>query len=348
MVRAAGLLILGMLGVASWQKFGIKGKDQGIASGNGRIEATEIDVAAKIAGRIKDILIHEGDLVTAGQVVAVMDTEPLEAQLRQAKAELQQARIAISTARSLLAQRESEKAAAKAVVRQREVELENARKRWQRSSELVASGAMAKQEADDDSTRFQSADAAVSSARAQVAAAEANVAVARSQIVGAKSTVEAATAVVERIQADIRDNTLKSPRDGRVQYLIAQPGEVVGAGGRVLNLVDLSDVYMTFFLPTAVAGRVGLGTEVRLVFDAAPQYVIPAKVSFVSDVAQFTPKTVETATEREKLMFRIRAHIPVELLKKHITHVKTGLPGMAYVQVEPGTTWPPHLQVRLP
>jgi ABC-2 type transport system permease protein len=95
-----------------------------------------------------------------------------------------------------------------------------------------------------------------------------------------------------------------------VQYRIAEPGEVMGEGGRVLNLVDLSDVYMTFFLPTAQAGRVTLGSEVRLVLDAAPQYVIPARATFVADVAQFTPKTVETQIEREKLVFRIKAHIP--------------------------------------
>ena len=160
--------------------------------------------------------------------------------------------------------------------------------------------------------------------------------------------MEAARANAERIQADIKDSTLKSPRDGRVQYKVAQLGEVVGAGGRVLNLVDLSDVYMTFFLPTAATGRIALGTEVRLVLDAAPQYVIPANVSFVADVAQFTPKTVETASEREKLMFRIRAQIPVDLLKKNITKVKTGLPGMAYVRLDAAKPWPDHLQVKLP
>ncbi|MDY0213851.1 MAG: HlyD family efflux transporter periplasmic adaptor subunit, partial [Desulfuromonadaceae bacterium] len=118
--------------------------------------------------------------------------------------------------------------------------------------------------------------------------------------------------------------------------------------GRVLNLVDLSDVYMTFFLPTAAAGRVALGTEVRLVLDAAPEYVIPAQASFVADVAQFTPKTVETASEREKLMFRVRAQIPVDLLKKHILQVKTGLPGMAYIRLDPTVQWPPHLQIKGP
>ncbi len=123
---------------------------------------------------------------------------------------------------------------------------------------------------------------------------------------------------------------------------------MVAAGGRVLNLVDLADVYMTFFLPTAAAGRVALGAEVRIVLDAAPQYVIPASVSFVADVAQFTPKTVETAVEREKLMFRVRAQLPPELLMKHILRVKTGLPGVAYVRLDPAAPWPAHLQAKLP
>ena len=148
------------------------------------------------------------------------------------------------------------------------------------------------------------------------------------------AAVDAAQAAIESIAADINDSVLKAPRDGRVQYRVAQPGEVLAAGGTVLNLVDLGDVYMTFFLPTAQAGRVAIGAEVRLVLDAAPQYVIPAKVTFVADVAQFTPKTVETAEERQKLMFRVKAQIAPELLRKHIEQVKTGLPGMAYVRLD--------------
>lgn len=345
---AAGLLGLTVVGSVVWQKFGITGRDNGLVSGNGRIEAVEIDVAAKSSGRVQDILVREGDFVTAGQVVATMDTETLAAQLRQAEAQLQQSFSAVATAQSQLAQRESEKGAALATVRQREAELSNARLHWSRSSELLKGGTIAKQDADDDYAQLQSAEAAVGSARAQVAAAEAAATAVRTQITGAESAVKAARANVERIQADIKDSSLSSPRDGRVQYRVAQPGEVVAAGGKVLSLVDLSDVYMTFFLPTASAGKVAIGTEVRLVLDVAPQYVIPSQVSFISDVAQFTPKTVETASEREKLMFRIRAQIPVELLKKNITKVKTGLPGVAYVRLDAGKPWPGHLQVKLP
>ncbi|MFZ2207993.1 MAG: HlyD family efflux transporter periplasmic adaptor subunit, partial [Porticoccaceae bacterium] len=152
---------------------------------------------------------------------------------------------------------------------------------------------------------------------------------------------------IERIQADLADSVLKAPRDARVQYRVAQPGEVLSAGGRVLSLVDLSDVYMTFFLPTAAAGKVALGAEVRLVLDALPQHVMPARATFVADVAQFTPKTVETAEERLKLMFRIKAHIEPELLKKHIRQVKTGLPGVAHVRLDPTREWPQRLTVTL-
>jgi HlyD family secretion protein len=348
LIRAFALSALVVLGVIIWQKFLPDGKDEGIADGNGRIEAVEIDISAKIAGRIKDILVREGDFVTAGQIVANMDIETLEAQLRQAEAQLQQAQSSVATAYSQLAQRESEKSAAIAALRQREAELMKARQHWKRSEELVKTGAISKQDADDDYAQLQGAEAAVNSARAQVAAGEATIMTARTQIDGAQSAVKAARANAERIQADIKDSALISPRDGRIQYKVAQPGEVVAAGGRVLNMVDLSDVYMTFFLPTAAAGKVALGAEVRLKLDAFPEYVLPARVSFISDVAQFTPKTVETAIEREKLMFRIKAQLPVEFLKKHITRVKTGLPGMAYVRLDLNKPWPEHLQVKLP
>ncbi len=181
-------------------------------------------------------------------------------------------------------------------------------------------------------------------AEAQLAAVEAAIGAAKAQVVDAEAAVDAARAAIDSIAADANDSVLKSPRDGRVQYRVAQPGEVLAAGGRVLNLVDLGDVFMTFFLPTAQAGSIAIGSDVRIVLDAAPQYVIPAKVTFVADVAQFTPKTVETEEERLKLMFRIKAHIPAELLRKYIYQVKTGLPGVAYVRLDPGAPWPTKVQ----
>jgi HlyD family secretion protein len=234
------------------------------------------------------------------------------------------------------------------MVAQREAELDAAQKRLARTEVLAARGTSPAQTLDDDRARFQGASAAVSAAKAQLAAAEAAIGTAKSQVIGVHSDAEAVRATIERIEADINDSTLRSPRDGRVQYRVAQPAEVLSAGGAVLNLVDLGDVYMTFFLPTNAAGRVAIGAEVRLVLDAAPQYVVPARATFVADVAQFTPKTVETEEERQKLMFRIKAHIAPDLLRKHITQVKTGLPGVAYVRLDPRVEWPADLEIRVP
>lgn len=319
-----------------------------VASGNGRIEAVGIDIAARQPGRIQSIEVREGQLVRSGQVLVRMDTESLQAQLRQGEARLRQAEDAVGTARGQLAQRESERAAAQALVVQRQTELTAAQRRAQRFADLRRQEFLSQQQLDDQAEAVDRAAAALAAARAQVLAGDAAIAAARSHIRGSESAVEAARAEAARIRTDMEETLLRAARDGRVQLIMARPGEVVGAGGRVLNLVDLKDVYMTFFLPTRAVGRVALGSEARLVLDAAPQYVIPARISFVADVAQFTPKTVETQIEREKLMFRVRAQISPELLEKHLAQVKTGLPGVAYVKLDPEAPWPPQLQPRLP
>lgn len=344
---AAAVCILAGIAVYAWYKLKPSDLPETVASGNGRIEAVEIDVSARSAGRIKDIVVAEGDFVTAGQIVANMDTLQIRAERREAEAQSRRAVIGVDTARSQVTQREAEKQAAIAVVAQRDAELDAANRRLVRSTQLSSNGTVSAQVLDDDRAAMHAATATVAAAKAQLAATQAAISAADSQVIDAQAAVDAASATIERIDADIDDSALKSPRNGRVQFRVAQPGEVVAAGGRVLNLVDLGDVYMTFFLPTDQAGRVALGSDVRLVLDAAAKTVIPAKVSFVADVAQFTPKTVETAEERQKLMFRIRARIDPELLKKYITQVKTGLPGMAYVRLDPHVPWPAALDENL-
>lgn len=341
------VVVLAVAAYFAWSKLTAEGLPSGFVASNGRIEAVEIDISTKTAGRLQDIMVREGDFVKAGQVLAQMDTAQLEARKRQAEAQLRRAKIAIDTAHSLVAQREAEKTSALAVVEQRKAQLDSASKTNARSKQLLTGNAVSQQIVDDSEAAEQSARATLASAQASLAASDAAINAAKAQIVDAEAAVDAAQADIESIETDIADATLKSPRDGRVQYRIAQPGEVLSAGGRVLNLVDLGDVYMTFFLPTAEAGRTSMGSDVRLILDAAPQYTIPAKVSFVADVAQFTPKTVETEEERQKLTFRVRAQIPQALLQKYIQYVKTGLPGIAYVRLDPEAAWPENLERNL-
>lgn len=346
LVAVAAALVLA--GGYAWKQWQASQTDAGLASGNGRIEATEIDVATKLGGRVQDILVTEGAFVKAGEPLAHMQIHTLQAQHAEAVAGKDRAVHAVAAAKAQVALRESDHVAALALVSQREAELDAARRRLARSETLTKEGASSMQELDDDRARVRSAEAALKATQAQVGAAKAAIEAARANVTGSDSAVTAAAATVQRINAELDDSTLTAPRDGRVQFRLAQPGEVLGAGGKVLNLVDLSDVYMGFFLPETVAGRVALGSEVRIVLDAAPQWVIPATVSFVASTAQFTPKTVETASERQKLMFRVKAQIDPQLLQKHLQQVKTGLPGQAWVLAEPGAQWPAHLQVKLP
>ncbi len=352
MNRRTLVIILLMLLAASafygWQHYANNNHLEGFASGNGRIEATEIDVATKLPARVGEILVREGDFVEAGQVLATMQVETLEAQRDEGEAQYQQALNAVTSAEAQVALRESDKLTMQAMVLQRESELDAAQRRLVRTEKLAVEGAAPVQELDDDRARFSSARAAVNAAKAQVSSAQAAIDAAKAQVVGARSAVAATEATIARIEADIRDSQLTSPRAGRIQYRIAQPGEVLAAGGKLLSLVDLADVYMTFFLPETVAGRVALGAEARIVLDAAPQYVIPASISFVASTAQFTPKTVETESERQKLMFRVKAQIDRELLQKHLKQVKTGLPGVAWVRIDPQVEWPPELAVKVP
>jgi len=337
LIIIAAIILAGYL---VWTKTRHTGPGEGFVSGNGRIEATEINISAKLAGRIEEILVREGDFVTAGQTLVRMQTDTLAAQLNEARAQLQQAVSNEANAKAQVAQRVSDKAAAEAMVVQRESDLNAANKRLARSSVLHGQGAMPVQEFDDDEAAVHSARAAVVSAKAQADVAQAAIDSARASVDSVAATIKANEATIARIEADIADSALSAPTGGRIQYRIAQPGEVMGAGGKVLNLVDLADVYLTFFLPETVAGQVALQQEVRLVLDAAPERVIPAYVSYVASVAQFTPKTVETESERQKLMFRVKAQIPPQLLTCFMKEVKTGLPGVAWVRLDADKPWP--------
>ena len=292
----------------------------GLARANGRIEAERVAVATKYAGRVAEILVKEGDFVEQGAEVARMDTAELVAEIAAAKAKAQQAVQGVGQAKAQLLMRQAE-------LKLANVELQRAQTLKQR--DYTSASTVDQRQAERDV-----AAAAVTAAQAATGDAEA--------------AQDAAEASVAQLQAVLNDMTLVAPVAGRVEYKLVQAGEVLSAGASVVSLLDLTDVYMTIFLPTPEAGRVGLGTEARIVLDAAPDYVVPAKVSFVAAEAQFTPKFVETENEREKLMYRIKVAIDPRLLETYRDYVKAGLTGNAYVKVQAAATWPETLAPKLP
>ena len=300
----------------------LRGKDMpdGIVKTNGRIEATEVDVAAKYQGRLATVTVDEGDAVTAGQVVATISSPETEAQLRGAQADVLKAKQALAEAEAIIAQRRSEQV--------------NAKGDLERGQDLVEKGWLSKQVFDQRVNRFQAADALLVAAERS-----------RDQ---AEAAIKTAVAEVERLQAILVDLTLVSPRSGRVQYRLARAGEVVSAGQRVLTILDLKDVYMTIYLPANEAGKLTMGDEARIVADPLPDYVFPASISFVATDAQFTPKSVETAEERQKLMFRVKLQGDPKMLAERYREIKTGIRGLGFVRTDPKFAWPPELAVKLP
>jgi HlyD family secretion protein len=292
---------------------------EGIAKTNGRIEATEVDVSSKYAGRLESVMVDEGDDVKVGQVIAHIDSPEYQAQLRTAQANVLVARNTLASAEAKVAQVQADLVFATADLN--------------RGKQLVEQGWLTKQMYDQRVDRFSSDTAAVDAAGKQRDAA--------------KSAVEAAQAEVERISSILTDLTILSPRDGRVQYRLHRSGEVVNAGQRIVQILDLKDVYMTIYLPAAQAGRLTMEDEARLIVDPYPDSVIPASVSFVATEAQFTPKTVETSEEREKLIFRVKLQIDPKVLTKYYSQVKTGIRGMGFVRTDLAVSWPPNLAVKL-
>lgn len=340
----AGVSLLGWL---AWRQLGQR-RPPSFVSGNGRLEAMDIDVAAHAAGRLLQVEVREGDRVRAGQILARMDAAAVSAELHQAQAERAQAEAAIASARSLLSQRRSEEREARSTIAERQAERQLAERRFQRSRTLLASGAITQETFDADVARRLTAEAALAKARDAARSAGAVIASAEAGLQAAEASRAAAVARIERIQADLNETLLRAPTDGRVQIRIAEPGETLPTGGKVLNLLDLSDVFMTFYLPASEAGRLRLGGEARLILEAAPELVIPARITYVASSAQFTPKTVETRAERQTLMFRIKASLDPALVRRYERGARIGMPGVAWVRLDPAVPWPRRLQVKLP
>jgi len=320
-VIAGSVLILVIIsGWWLWQSFKAPQLASDFAVSNGRIEAVQVDISTKIAGRVKTVLVKEGDLVQAEQILAQIDTAQLYAQKLRAEADVASAKSLVASAQASISMNKAQQLLAK--------------------QELARVKALI----DKGHTSKEDYDLRVSN----VSVAKANLDAAQAMLISRQRNVDAANANVTEIQTQLDDATLISPTIGRVLYRLSEPGEVLGSGGKVLTLINLADVYMEVFLPTAQAHRIAIGAEARIKLDVL-DVAIPATVSFVSPEAQFTPKQVETQSEREKLMFRVKVRVPEQLVLNYIERVKTGIRGDAYIRLTPlpgeaPSVWPEFLQ----
>ena len=314
---------------------------------NGRLELNRLDVASLYPGRVERVLVAEGDAVKANEVLVELSSAQSSGQLAAAQAAtlraaelVQRARAGVTQAQQAVARADAEIAAYRQQQKVAKLELDNAKQ--MRREDLVSASELAKRQAD-----FERATASVKAAQAARAEAQAAVAQGQAAVAEAEAGVKQATAQADTAASADADMAIRSPLTARVEYRLVEPGTVIGAGSRVISLLDPADVSMNVFLPNATVGGLRVGDEARLVLDGIDA-VFPAQVSFIASEAQFTPKAVETADEREKLVFRVKLKVPTEVAQRYDRLLKGGMTGDGYVRRDSSQAWPLALEVRLP
>lgn len=314
------LVVLVLAGLAMWINMrSHTDLPDGFAGGNGRMELKRLDVATLYAGRVIEMKVDEGDVVAKDQVLAELSSDQTSSRLDAARADKKRAQENVSKA-------EAEIAAQQQIHKVAQMDLDNARQL--KSDELVSSPELRRRQAERDAAiaRVKSAQAA----RAEALAA-----------------VQQAQAQINATSSANNDMLIRAPKAGRVEYRIAEAGNVLGEGNKVVSLLDPSDVTLSVYLPTDTIGKLKLGDEARIILDGM-NAVWPAKVDFIDSNAQFTPKFVETQNERQKLMYKVKLKIPPEIALKYSGLLKGGLTGNGYIRFDNNKAWPQQWQVNLP
>ena len=308
-----GFIIIGAVGFAIWKNRQLQASElNGIAAVNGRLELKRLDIATLYPGRVEEILVQEGNEVKRNQPLARLSSSISQAQVSAAQAQKKRAEESVARALSEIDARQQQ-------VNVTKVELNNAQKL--RLDNLISSSELERRQA-----AYKASLAAVNTTQAAVAQAQAQ---------------------LEQAQSQKTDMLMKAPKDGRVEYQIAEVGNVLGAGGKVVSLLDPTDTYINVFLTAPQMNQLKLGDEARIVIDGMDA-VFPANITFIANNAQFTPKSVETTEERAKLMFKVKLQLPVDIALKYKLLLKGGMTGLGYVKYDQQAQWPAQLNVRLP
>lgn len=288
--------------------------DDGPLRASGYVEATDVRVAPEVGGRILEMTVDEGDRVSKGQTVARLDTADVELAMRRTEAEraqavaqlrLLEAGSRVEEVRQASAQAES----AQADIVAAESELQAATTDLSRFEALLASNAGSRKQRDDAATRRDVAAARVTAARERARAASEALARLRAgarpqELAAARARVAAVEAQIAVLQKGQSDATLQSPVDGVVTSRLADPGEIVAARTAILVITDLDRAWANVYVDEPVVPRLTLGQTIALRTDAGQR--LDGKITFISPKAEFTPRNVQTAEERTKLVYRIK------------------------------------------
>ncbi|WP_433949532.1 efflux RND transporter periplasmic adaptor subunit [Brevundimonas bullata] len=268
----------------------------------GNIDIREVDLSFRVDGRVIEVLVDEGDTVRAGQVVAKLDAEPLQADLAEAEANTAAQRAQLDLLRE--GSRREDIAQAEATVAERRASLTNAQGDVDRLTTLRGTGAIAERSWLDAVSRRD--EAAAQLRGAQQALSEQRAGTRRQEIQQAASNVDRAQAAAERIRIRVQDTVLLAPSDGTILTRAIENGANVSAGTTAFTQALAQPVWARIFVDAANLGLVAPGAMVNITTDAAPGKIYRGRVGYVSPTAEFTPKSVETPELRTDLVYRAR------------------------------------------
>jgi len=285
---------------------------------SGHVEADDVQVAAEVGGRVIELNVAEGDRVAAGQVIARLDTRDAELTIARLRAERAQAdaqlRLLLAGSRPEdIRQADAQVTAAEADIRAAEAELANAQADLDRYEALLAANAGSRKARDDAQARRDVARDRVAAARQRArataeGAARLKAGARREEIEAARARVAAVDAQIATYQKAIDDAVVKAPAAGVVTTKLVNAGEIVAPRAPLVVMTDLDHAWGEVFVDEPLVPRLALGQPATLYTDAGGEG-LPGKVTFISPKAEFTPRNVQTAEERSRLVYRIKVTV---------------------------------------
>ncbi|MFZ0824651.1 MAG: HlyD family efflux transporter periplasmic adaptor subunit [Terriglobales bacterium] len=329
------ILILAAVGFGIWRVFFYTPPmSPNILPLSGRIEGDDSAVSPKTSGRILEIRVREGDLVSTGDIIAVLDDEQLRARIEQAQAEVQQAEAKARSARDQIAVLNEQLRQEEANVAQQEAAHDIAAFDKEAYTRLAQSGAVSERQGKQAVSTADQQAAAVAGAKRRVDGVNMQLAQQQAAIADAMATVAQAQAQLTEARENRQDLTVKAPFDGTVVTRVAEPGEVITAGTPVITLLDLSKVYLRGFIPEGQIGKIKVGQAAHVYLDSNPKQPVDAYVSRIDPQATFTPENTYFRDDRVKQVVGLKLQ-----LQGALGYAKPGMPADGEVLVA-GDQWP--------
>lgn len=271
----------------------------------GNVDIRQVDLGFRVSGRLQKMLVEEGDQVKTGDLLAVLDKAPYEADLAAAKAQLAQAEA--NYLKLQHGSRPQEIEEARALVREKQAALTNAELIFARQMEQIKIGASSQQNYDDALAQKNEAEAQLKSAQESLSLAEEGFR--QEDIQAGKAAMEVAKAQLESAKVNLKDTEIFSPSDGIILTRVREKGAILAPQSIVYTLTLHKPVWIRAYVSEPDLGRIKPGMEALIYTDANPDRPFKAQIGFISPMAEFTPKTVETPELRTDLVYRLRLFV---------------------------------------